>query len=166
MMRRWASAVVCRRSIASDGRIEAETARRAVDIVVDRLRNANQRDAAFVELVRNRERSVAADADECVESHLPEHLHHAIGIVEGAVWRNDRFLERIATIDGAEDRSPEPENTRDVARREHARLFRIDQAIEAVFETDDGDARVGRRLHDRTDDRVQAGGVPAASENA
>jgi hypothetical protein len=47
----------------ADARVETEAARRAVDVVVDRLRDADERDALLVELVRDGERAVAADAD-------------------------------------------------------------------------------------------------------
>src|SRR5205823_5807750 len=46
-----------------DGGVEAETVRRADDIVVDGLRDADERDAALEELVADRERAVAADRD-------------------------------------------------------------------------------------------------------
>ena len=77
----------------ADRRVEAETARRADDVVVDRLRHADERDALLVELVRDRQRAVAADADERVELHLLEHLHDAVGVVEGALGRDDRLGE-------------------------------------------------------------------------
>ena len=47
-----------------------------------------------------------------------------------------------------------------------ARLLRVDQAVEAVFETDDLDAGVVRGLDDGADDGVEAGGVAAAGEDA
>ena len=60
--------------------------------------------------------------------------------------RDDRLDERIAAIDGAEDRAAEAQDAGDVLRREHARLLGIDQPVEAVFEADDLDAGVGAGL--------------------
>ena len=48
---------------------------------------------------------------------------------------------------------------------ERARLFRIDQAVEAVFKPDDLDAGVVGGLDDGTDDGVQAGGVTSPGED-
>ena len=50
-----------------DRRVEAETVGRADDVVVDGLRDADERDAAFAELVGDGERAVAADDDQRVE---------------------------------------------------------------------------------------------------
>ena len=58
----------------ADRGVEAEAAGRPVDVVVDRLRHADERDALLVELVGDGQRAVAADADERVEPHLLEHL--------------------------------------------------------------------------------------------
>ena len=80
--------------------------------------------------------------------------------------RGDRLVKRIAAVDGAEDRAAEPEDAGDVARRQQPRLFRIDQAVEAVLEADDLDAGVVGRLDDGADDGVEAGGVAAAGEHA
>ena len=77
------------------GRVEAETAGRADDVVVDRLGHADERNAPLVELVGDRQRAVAADADERVETRPLEHLHHAVGVVERALGRHDRLGERV-----------------------------------------------------------------------
>src|SRR6266545_395924 len=132
----------------ADRGVEAETAGRSVDVVVDRLRHADQWYALLVELVRDGQRPIAADADERVESHLLEHLHDTVAIVERAVWRDDRFDERIASIDRGENRAAESKDPRDILRREHSRFLRIDQPIEAVLESDDRDAGIGRRFND------------------
>ena len=144
MMRWCASAVVCRRSIASvanvDRRVEPEAVRRADDVVVDRLRHADDRHAALAELVRDRQRAVAADDDERAEPHLVEHLDDAIGVVADAFRGRDRIRERIAAVGRAENRAAETQDAGDVARREHARAARLDEAVEAVLEADDVDA--------------------------
>ena len=92
--------------------VEAETARGPDDVVVDRLRDADERDPLLVELVRDRECSVAADAHERIEAGLLEHLHDAIGVIEGPLRRRDGFRKRIAAVDRAEDRAAEPEDAR------------------------------------------------------
>ena len=65
-----------------DCRIESETARRPDDVVIDRLRDADQRYAHLVELVRDGKRAVAADADQRVERHLAEHVDDALRVIE------------------------------------------------------------------------------------
>ena len=95
-----------------------------------------------------------------------EHLHDAIGVVEGALRRDDRLGERIAAVDRAEDRAAEAEDAGHVTRRQRPRLLGIDEAVEAVFEADDLDAGVVRGLDDGADDRVQAGSVAAAGEDS
>ena len=150
----------------ADRGVEAETARRPVDVVVDRLRHADQTHAPLVELVGDSQRAVAADADERVELHLLEHLHHAVGVVEGAVRRFDRLRERIAAIDGAENGAAQAQDAGDVFRRQHARFLRVNQPVEAVLEPDDGDVGVAGRLDDRADDGVEARRVTAACQDA
>jgi len=103
-----------------DSRIESETARRPDDVVVDRLRDADERYAHLVELVRDGERAVAADAYQRVERHLAEHLEHPLCVVERALGRNDRLGKRIAAIHRPEDRSSEPQNAGDIARSQRA----------------------------------------------
>ena len=127
----------------ADGGVEAETARRADDVVVDRLRHADERDALLVELVRDGQRAVAADADQRVELHLLEHLDHAVAVVEGALRRDDRRrangLPRLTVPRIVPPRRRMPVTSRGV---EDARLLGIDQAVEAVFEADDLNAGV------------------------
>ena len=74
--------------------------------------------------------------------------------------------ERIAAIDGAEDRPAQPKDAGHVARNERTGLFGVDQTVEAVLETDDLDACVVGRFDDGADHRVQARGVTASGENS
>ncbi len=126
----------------ADRRVEAETARRADDVVVDRLRHADERDAFLVELVRDGQRAVAADAHERVEVVLLEHLHDAVGVVEGALGRHDRLDERVAAVDRAEHGAAEPQDARHMPWGEGPRFLGVDEAVEAVFEPEHLDARV------------------------
>ena len=149
-----------------DGRVEPEAVRGADDVVVDRLWHADDGDAALAELVCDREGAVAADHDQRVEPDLVKHLADAIRVVVRAVRRRHQLMKRIAAIDGAEDGAAEPQDARHVARRQHARAIRLEEAVEAVFEADALDAAVGRGLDDGADDGVQAGRVAAAGEDA
>ena len=96
----------------ADGGVEAEAAGGADDVVVDRLRHTDQRNALLVELVGDRQCAVAADADERIEVHLREHLHHPFGVVERAFGCDDRLDEWIAPVDGSEDGAAEAEDAR------------------------------------------------------
>ena len=150
----------------TDRSVETETAGRAVDVVVDRLRDPDERNPLLVELVRDRERAVTTDADQRIEPHLLEHFHDAVGVVERALWRDDRLGKRIAAVDGAEDGAAEAQDTGHVLRRELARSLRIDQSIEAVLETKTFDAGVTGRFDDGANDGVEARSVAATSQNA
>jgi hypothetical protein len=150
----------------ADCGVEAETARRADDVVVDCLGNANERNPLLVELVGDGERSVAANADERVKLRLLEHLHDAVGVVEGPLRGCNRLRKWIAAIDRAENRAPEPKDAGYVPWRERTRLVRIDQTVEAVFEPDHRDTSVVRRLDHGADHGVEAGRIAAARQNA
>ena len=149
-MRRCASAVECSRSIASVAKLTAVSKPKQLVVPTMSLSivfgHADERDALLVELVRDGQRAVAADADQRVELHLAEHLDDAIAVVEGALRGDDRLGERVAAVDGAEHRAAEAEDAGDVARRQDARLLGIDQAVEAVLEADDLNAGVAGAL--------------------
>ena len=57
----------------------------AVDVVVHRLRDRDDRDALVVQPERERERVVAADRDHRVDPEVVEHLHHVRRVVPGLV---------------------------------------------------------------------------------
>ena len=96
------------------GGVESEAARRPDDVVVDGLGNADDRNPLQVELVRDAERSVAADDDERVEAHLVEGVDDAVRIVDLPVRRIDRILEWVAVIGRAENRAAQPQDAGDV----------------------------------------------------
>ena len=146
--------------------IETETARRPDDVVVDGLRHADDGNALQIELVRDAQRSVAADHDERLQAHLVKGVDDAIRIVDLAFGRVDRILERVAVIGRAEDGAAEAQDAGDVLGRQDARPRRVQQAVEAVFEADDLDAGVERGLDDGADDGVEAGCITAAGEHA
>jgi hypothetical protein len=101
-----------------DGGVEAETVGGPDDVVVDRLRNADDGDAAMIEPVGDRQRAIAADDDQRVEAHLVKHLDDAIGVVADAFRRGDRIGERVAAVGRAENRSTKTQDAGHVARRQ------------------------------------------------
>ena len=117
MTRLCDSAVVCSRSIASvaivDGRVEAEGVVGAVEVVVDRLRDADDREVVLgVEPRRDAERVLAADRDERVELLALEGREHPL----------DAALDLVRVrARGAEDRAAAREDPGDVAARRAAR---------------------------------------------
>jgi hypothetical protein len=148
------------------GRIEAEGVRRLDDVVVDGLGNADEGDAALVELVGDRERAVSADDDERIELQRVERLDAALGIVARAARRLDRRAQRVPAIGGPQDRAADAEDAGDVARRQFPPTVEFEKTVEAVREADDLAVDVRRRLDDRADDRVQPGSIPAAGQDA
>ena len=64
-----------------DRGVEPEAVGGADDVVVDRLRHADDRDAQLAELVGDRQRAVAADDDQRVEPQPAEDLEDAIRVV-------------------------------------------------------------------------------------
>ena len=150
-----------------DGRIEAEAVRRADDVVVDGLGDPNDGDAQLDEAVRQAEGAVAAYHDQAAESHLVEHLDHAVRVALLRAVRADHFLdEGVAGVDRAEDGAPAPEDAGDVPGGQHAHPVEFEQPVEAVFDPDDFEAGVAAGLDDGADDRVQAGGIAPAGEDA
>ena len=146
--------------------VEAETAGRADDVVVDRLRHADDGNALQVELVRDAERAVAADHDQRLQPHLVKRVDDPIRVIDLALGRVDRILERVAVIGRAEDGPAEAQDAGDVLGRQDPRARRVEQAVEAVFEADDLDAGVEGGLDDGADDGVEAGCITAAGEHA
>ena len=148
----------------ADRGVEAEAVGGLDDVVVDRLRHADERDAALGELVGDGQGAVAADHHQAVQAQLVEHVDAALRVVALAVARLDRVEERVAAVDGAEDRAADAQDPGDVFRRQDAVPVRLDEPVEAVLETEAGDAVVVGRLDHGANDRVQPRGVAAAGE--
>ena len=146
--------------------VEAEAVGGADDVVVDRLRHADDRDAPGAEPVSDGQRAIAADDDQRVELHLVEHLDDTVRVVARSVGGKNRVGEGVAAVRRPEDSAAQPHDAADVARRERAAAAGFDEAVEAVLEAEALDARVVRRLDDGADDRVEAGCVAAAGEDA
>ncbi len=146
--------------------VESEAAGRPDNVVVDRLRHADDGDALQVELVRDAQRAVAADHHERLQSHLVKGLDDPIRVVDLALGVSTGYSNGIAVIGGAENGPAEAKNAGDVLRRQDARASRVEQAVEAVFETDDLDPGVESGLHDGANNGVEAGCITAAGEHA
>jgi hypothetical protein len=149
----------------ADGGIEAEAVGRADNVIVDRLRHADEGDPALRELVRDGERAVAADANERVEPQLVEHVDAALRVVARAVARFDGIEERITPVHRAENRAADAKDARDVLGSEDPMPVGLDEAIEAVFEAQTSDAVIVSRLDDGANDGVQAGSISTARED-
>ena len=149
-----------------DRGVETEGRLRARQVVVDRLRDADDRHALLEEARRDPEGAVAADRDQGVAADLLEPAHDLVRDVDGdllAVALGDE-LERVALVDRAEDRAAE------VGDATHLVAGQIDQAVRARLEqsvvaaADAGDfptaPQTGQR--DGANDRVEARSVAPA----
>src|SRR6185437_4642139 len=151
-----------------DRGVKADRVLGRADIVVDRLGNADEVDAALLgEPAQDGEAAIAADADERIEAELAHAgddlfravAHAAIGHREG---------EGIAFVGGAEDRAAEAQDV-DV-RDAEAELLVVNgpahQSHRAVMNAEDAPAiALHRARHDRADRRVEARAVAAARQN-
>src|SRR5690606_18600731 len=80
------------------------------EVVVDRLRNADDREPLLVERIRDLEGTVSPDRDQCVDSQLSESgydLIRAVRDTPGAVGPSYLESERIAARCRTENRSAE-----------------------------------------------------------
>jgi hypothetical protein len=148
------------------GRIESKTVGGADDVVVDGLRHADDGNTELAELMCDRQRAVTTDRDQRVQLHPVKHLDDACAVSALAVGGVDQRIERIAVVEGTEDRAAEPQNAGDLTRRENARPSHLEQAVETIFEPQALDAVVGGRFDDGTNDGVQTGRIAAAGQNA
>ena len=150
------------------GTEEAEREGRARQVVVDRLGHADDRNAVLVELLRDGQRAVAADADQTLEAELLDGRLHAgdqLGIELQPIVDADRGGEP-ALVRRAEDRAALAENAGRVLVRQRDVADGIDEPFVALQEADDLVAvRVGA-FDDAANDRVEAGAIAAGRENA
>ena len=108
-----------------DRGVEAECRLGAAEIVVDRLRHADDRHPLLEEARGDPERAVAADRDQRVAADLVEPAHDLVGDVDGrllAVALGDE-LERVALVDRAQDRAAQVGDAADLVARQ------VDQAV-------------------------------------
>src|SRR5207248_8981814 len=140
-----------------DRGVEAEGVVGAGEVVVDRLRDADDRKVVLrVELRRDPERVLAADRHERVELCALEVRQHRLGAA--------LELEGIRAR-GAEDRPAPRQQPGDLARPERLELP-VDEPAPALADADHLVPARERAPRDRANHRVQAGTIPATREHA
>ena len=140
-----------------DGRVEAERVVGRGEVVVDRLRNADDRKLLLCEQPRGHSEGVLpADRDEGVEAFAPEVLEHAIHVA--------LLLVRVRSR-RAEDGPAPRQDPRDLTRAEGLELP-LDEAAPAFADTDRLRAALQGAPGDRPDDGVQAGTVAPTRQDA
>jgi hypothetical protein len=128
-----------------DGGVEPERRGGSLEVVVDRLGHADHPEPALVEVVADRQRTVATDRDERIDAELAEHRDQLVGPVDldpGPVVLLDRVGGGVAAVRGAEDGAAEVHDAAHVAARQRhdaavAVLVRVHEAVEAVTDPDD-----------------------------
>ena len=136
--------------------IEADRIIGASDVVIDRSRHTDDRNAHAGELQRAAERTVAADGDNCVDA---EELAHADSLLPS--FRRQKFF----TARGIEDRTAQGQDMADIRTLQLYEITR-DQALIAAADPDALDSHALRGTHDGTDSSVHAGRVTAAGQDA
>ena len=162
-MQRWCESPVVRsRSMQSvamlDRGVEAERVVGRTQVVVDGLRHADDVDAVFRESVRGGQGALAADRDDAVDAMLCESLRDVLGAAARAVVG--------VGAAGAEDRTALPGQALHLMPGERHEVA-VDDSAPAVADPDELQVVGGRALeHDAADDRVQAGAIAAAGQDA
>ena len=91
-----------------DRGVEAERRDRAADVVVDRLRHADDLHSLVAELLRDGQRPVAADRDDRVDSEPRRVFDQLVGAIlahDRAVGLHARVVKRVAAVRRAENRA-------------------------------------------------------------
>ena len=135
--------------------IEADRIIRAADVVVDRRRDADRRNAEAGQLQRAAERAVAADCDDAAE---PEHPAGGDRLL-AALFRHEVFAAR-----GKQDRTAAGQRMAHVSGGKTNEVPR-NQSLPAAPNADTLDAVGARRTNDRTNRGIHAGCVAAARQN-
>ena len=89
-------------------RVEPERRDRSADIVVDRLGHADDFHAALVQTLGDRERSIASDRDDSVDSEAAralEKLGRPIDFDERPIGLANRIVKRVTPIRRVQDRA-------------------------------------------------------------
>ena len=142
----------------ADRGVEAEGVVGAREVVVDRLRDADDRQLSSAkQACRDAERVLAADRDERVEARGREVLQHPL----------DAALELVRVRPArADDRAAAREDPRDLARAERPRRSASTRPRQPSRTPTTSQPAVVRAPADGADDRVQPGAVAAAGEDA
>src|SRR5262249_32298331 len=153
-----------------NGRVKSERHERAIEIVVDGLGDADHAQAAHRQLARDRERAVAADADERVQAGGVEALDYFISAIPfdyRAIRLAHRIAGRIAPAGGAADGPAERGDPADrVAWQTDESAVRkcrgLEKAVEAVANADAFPAASRRREHGGANHGIESRRVAAA----
>jgi hypothetical protein len=168
MMRSCDSAVLCRRSLGGDGHggVEAERRLRERQIVVDRLRHADDGHALGQEPVGDAEGAVAADRDQRVGLDVAEALHDLIGDVDRLLLpvARDQELERVTLVHRAQDRAAQVGDAADLVTRQidEPRPRWLEEAVVAALDPGDLPPAAKGRERDGANDGVEPRRVAAA----
>src|SRR5262249_16671431 len=136
-------------------RVQAEGVVGPGEVVVDRLRHPDHRSADVgVQARRDAEGVLASDRDERVE------------LLERAAYPLDTAVDLVGIGPGRpDDRAAAGQDPRDLARPERLEEL-VDHASPPFAHTDPLVAALPRAPHHGADDRVQAGAITAAGEDA
>src|SRR5690349_15661446 len=152
---------------AGDRRIETECHDRGFEIVVNGFGHANQRHAVLEQLLRDGERTIAADTHQRPQTELVkitlcllENFGGNFPDVAVTGLRGEPALVRRA-----EDGAAQEKQTVHLVIVEDA-ITPVEQALIAVEKADGSPATLGGGLDHRANDRVQTGTITAARENA
>src|SRR5512135_569862 len=149
-------------------RVEPEGGDGAAHVVVNRLGDADDRDALGYETAGDFEGAVAADDDEGIQLERPERRDQLIGAVPlapTAVGPLFPPIEGIAAVGGAEDGAARVGDAPDLARAQWDEQILTQQAAEAAAHSDALPSPVDGREHCSANDRVQARRVPTTRRN-
>jgi len=144
--------------------VEAERGDRPADVVVDRLRDADDVHPLVAQPLGDRERAVAADGDQRIDAELARTLDEVIRTIdhpERAIRLEEGILERIPAVGGAEDGPAKMADAANGLPSERDDLFLAEEAGVALGDTEDLPAAVERGEDGSADDRIQAGSVAA-----
>ena len=149
-----------------DRGVEPEGRHRAADVVVDRLRNADDRDALLAEQsLRDAQRAVAADGDQRVDLERPERCDKLVGAValdRGTTGPGCRPAEGIAAIGGPQDGAAEMGDAAHRVRVERDDTILPEQPAVTASDADAFPAAMERSEDGAADDGIEAGRIAAA----
>src|SRR6266566_5499482 len=149
-----------------DGSVEAECDNGAANIVIDSLRNTNQRHTLLVEFLSDAQRAVAADHNQCVEAQLPKVRDDHIGNIalDGlSAFTGDWVAKRIGGVGGAEYCAAKMKNAGYTGRGQRPSST-MHQACEAFFDSEGVPSEAHGCFHRSADHGVQARTVSAARQ--
>jgi hypothetical protein len=145
--------------------VEAEGARGLDDVVVDRFRDTDEWDAPPVELVRDRERAVAADHDQRIQIETMKGVGALCRTIPQRPGRV-RTGEGIALVGRPEDGAAAPQDTGRIFRRQGPPVVRLEQAGETILDANRFCTMDRGRLDYRPDHGVQPRCVSSARQDA